>query len=136
MTNTFVNEKPASAIPDSLWNLVGREPTDVDLVSTTELLVRVRSFAPGTVFANHFHTTFDEIFIGLTGTLTVWLGESDRREISPSVTVTCARQQHHYIANNTDAVATIVIIKSPNNADDSTLVEWHPPVAKTTEAAQ
>ena len=112
--------------PASLWNLIGTEPVDVDLVSTDQLLVRARSFPSGAVFANHFHTTCNEIFVGLMGNLTVGLSESDRREIAPSVTLTCGRRQHHYLVKESDQVATTAVIKSPNNPDDTTVVDWHP----------
>jgi quercetin dioxygenase-like cupin family protein len=96
------------------------------LVETPGVFVGVKSFEPGEVFANHFHEGYDEIFMGLEGTITIWQGRNTRVEVGPGSAVTCPRGSHHRLANETDLPVKILFAKVPLIADDTHWVEWAP----------
>jgi quercetin dioxygenase-like cupin family protein len=107
-----------------------------ELVDTPEVLVRVKLFTPGETFGNHYHEGFDEIFVGLDGHLTVWLNESDRVTLTSGVSMTCIRGDRHLLVNESAEPATILVVKAPNLASDTTWVEWAPDRSDTQHANQ
>ncbi|MZG13963.1 cupin domain-containing protein [Streptomyces sp. SID5914] len=81
-----------------------------------------RAFAPGEVFPAHHHNHFDELFIGVSGTLTVTVAGREVR-LTPGDKVVCARGSVHSLANTTDSPAEIAYLKLPFVEDDTVWAE-------------
>ncbi|WP_430296905.1 cupin domain-containing protein [Sinomonas sp. B1-1] len=96
------------------------------LIESSQLFVGVKEFAPGEVFANHYHEGYDEFFAGLSGSLTLWTGRAQRVELTEGTSLLCRRGIHHYIVNETGEPARVLFAKVPLITDDTTWVDWSP----------
>lgn len=110
--------KDISAIPAGTDRLV--------LIESDEVFVGVKLFQPGEVFANHFHNGYDEIFMGIEGTVTIWQGRALKVEVGPGSSLACMRGSQHYLVNETSEPAKVLFAKVPLVADDTHWVEWSP----------
>lgn len=96
------------------------------IAETPEFFLGVKRFRPGEVFQNHFHEHYDEYFVGLSGSLTVWQGRILASELTPGASVLCRRGSHHALVNTTAEDAVILFVKTGRIADDTIWVPWEP----------
>lgn len=95
------------------------------LVSGEYAVVGIKEFAPGEVFANHYHESYDELFVGLSGEISIWVGRATEHVLRPGSTVSCIRGSHHRLENMGTAPARLMFVKS-SPADDTVWVSWDP----------
>lgn len=77
-----------------------------------------RVFQPGEAFPAHHHTSFEEVFVGLSGELTVVIdGSAETLSLGDRVVV--ERGRVHSLANTGSEPAEISYLKIPFVADDT-----------------
>lgn len=103
------------------------ESSRAAIVDSPDLFFGIKTFQPGEVFANHYHEGYDEFFVGLVGTITIWQGRSSRFELSPGSSLLCRRGSHHCLVNEGPTDARLVFVKVPQVDDDTIWVDWTPP---------
>lgn len=96
------------------------------IVDVEAVLIGVKGFAPGEVFANHVHRHVRETFICLTGGLEVWVDRALAHRLFPGDVATVEPESEHLLRNVAAEPATIIYVKSPNDAADTASVEWTP----------
>lgn len=99
----------------------------VAIVDSADLFFGIKTFEPGEVFANHYHDGYDEFFVGLEGTISIWQGRSSRFDLSPGTSLLCRRGSHHMLVNEGSSAARLAFVKVPQVADDTIWVDWTPP---------
>jgi quercetin dioxygenase-like cupin family protein len=77
-----------------------------------------RVFQPGETFPAHHHTSFEEIFIGLSGVLTVAI-DGAAGSLGPGDRVVVERGRVHSLANTGAEPAEISYLKIPFVPDDT-----------------
>lgn len=102
----------------------------VGIVDAPDVYVGIKTFEPGEVFENHYHDGYDEFFVGLVGSITIWQGRSSRFELVPGTSLLCRRGSQHCLVNEGSQPARLAFVKVPQVADDTIWVEWTPPSRK------
>lgn len=106
-----------------------REPDARLIVAKSSVsTIGIKRFEPGEAFENHYHQGYDEIFVGLSGTITIWQGRALASKLIPGTSLVCHRGSHHALVNTSSEPAVLMFIKTGGVTEDDTVwVHWDTP---------
>lgn len=117
--------------PEDWATIAAGEPLAL-LAHRDDILVGVNAFGPGEQFPNHLHEEVAETFIGIQGTVELWLDRTERIELNAAVVRSVSPGREHFLRNVTGEPALIVYIKAPNRPQDRVPAPWQPLEEETT----